>query len=140
MTDIDVGLSVSEAAARFGFSVHTLRWYEQDGLLPAVARDSAGRRRYHEEDLGWLALLTRLRSTGMPVSDMRRYAELAQRGDATLAERADLFEAHRDRVRTRIAELERDLELVEYKITMYREAAAAQQIADAVPAGVTPAR
>jgi len=125
MTDIDAGLTVGEAAARCGFSVHTLRWYEQEGLLPTVDRDSAGRRRYHEGDLGWLELLTKLRATGMPVSDMRRYAELAQQGDVTLAARVDLFEVHRDRVRARIADLERDLAVVEYKIDAYRAAAAA---------------
>jgi DNA-binding transcriptional MerR regulator len=124
MTDIDIGLTVGEAAAQFGFSVHTLRWYEQEGLLPAVDRDSGGRRRYRQSDLDWLALLTKLRTTGMPVSDMRRYAELAQQGDASLAQRADLFEAHRDRVLARIADLQRDLEVIDYKIGLYRAAAA----------------
>ena len=70
--------SIGEAAAKCGLSQHTLRWYEQEGLVAPVGRDSAGRRRYTESDLDWLLLLTRLRRTGMPVRDMRRYAELAR--------------------------------------------------------------
>jgi DNA-binding transcriptional MerR regulator len=66
-------------------------------------------------------LLTRLRRTGMPVRDMRRYAELAREGDATIGARRRLFEQHRDRVLGRIAELEEDLKVLNYKIDLYGE-------------------
>jgi DNA-binding transcriptional MerR regulator len=114
-------LSVGEAAARVGLTSHTLRWYEQQGLVAAVGRDSAGRRRYTERDIGWLVLLTKLRRTGMPVRDMRRYAELARQGGHTIAERVRLFEQHRDRVRARIAQLQQDLDAINDKIDHYRK-------------------
>ncbi|TDB76084.1 MerR family transcriptional regulator [Micromonospora sp. KC723] len=116
------GLSVGEAAARVGLTTYTLRWYEQEGLVAPVGRDSAGRRRYSDADLDWLVLLTRLRRTGMPVRDMRRYAELARLGERTLGARRALFEAHRVRVLTRMAELEEDLKVLDYKIDIYRRA------------------
>ena len=115
-------LTVGEAAERVGLTTYTLRWYEQEGLVDPVGRDSAGRRRYTESDVNWLFLLTRLRRTGMPVRDMRRYAELARQGDATLAARRALFEAHRARVLTRMAELEEDLKVLNHKIDNYRRA------------------
>ena len=114
-------LSVGEAAARVGLTVHTLRWYEQEGLVEPVARDAVGRRRYTEADVGWLVLLTKLRRTGMPVRDMRRYAELARQGEHTIAARRRLFEAHRERVLARIDELREDLGLLEFKIDLYRK-------------------
>jgi DNA-binding transcriptional MerR regulator len=113
------GVTVSEAAAKVGLSVHTLRWYEQEGLVEPVGRNTAGHRRYSDGELDWLVLLTKLRSTGMPVRDMRRYAELARLGDGTVGQRRRLFEEHRDRVLRRIAELQRDLEMIEYKIQIY---------------------
>jgi DNA-binding transcriptional MerR regulator len=112
-------MTVSEAAEQVGLTTYTLRWYEQEGLVEPVGRDSAGRRRYTQQDLDWLLLLTRLRRTGMPVRDMRRYAELAREGDATLGARRRIFEAHRDRVLARIAELEEDLKVLNYKIEVY---------------------
>lgn len=115
----EAGLSVGEAAARVGLSTYTLRWYEQEGLVEPVGRDSAGRRRYTRRDMDWLMLLTRLRRTGMPVRDMRRYAELARQGDGTLGARRRIFEQHRDRVLARIAELEEDLKVLDYKIEIY---------------------
>jgi DNA-binding transcriptional MerR regulator len=117
----ELALSVGEAADRVGLSTHTLRWYEQEGLVQPVGRDSAGRRRYTQQDVDWLVLLTRLRRTGMPVRDMRRYAELAREGDATIGARRRLFEQHRDRVIGRIAELEEDLKVLNYKIDLYGE-------------------
>lgn len=117
-TIADRGLTVSEAAAEVGLSPHTLRWYEQEGLVAPVGRDTAGRRRYTREDLGWLTLLTKLRRTGMPVREMRRYAELARQGDHTLPERLRLFEEHQQRVKSRMAELQQDLDVIEYKIEL----------------------
>jgi DNA-binding transcriptional MerR regulator len=114
-------LTVGEAAAQVGLTTYTLRWYEQEGLVAPVARDTAGRRRYTPDDVDWLVLLTKLRRTGMPVRDMRRYAELARQGSCTVAARRKLFEEHRDRVQARIAELERDLDVINYKVDMYRQ-------------------
>ncbi|MEU8297318.1 MerR family transcriptional regulator [Micromonospora sp. NPDC048909] len=118
----EITLTVGEAAERVGLTTYTLRWYEQEGLVAPVGRDSAGRRRYTPGDVDWLFLLTRLRRTGMPVRDMRRYAELARQGDHTLGARRALFEAHRDRVLQRMADLEDDLKVLEYKIDAYRRA------------------
>jgi DNA-binding transcriptional MerR regulator len=115
-----MGLTVGEAAAKVGLSVHTLRWYEQEGLVTPVGRDAVGRRRYSPDDLDWLQLLTCLRGTGMPVREMRRYAELARTGPATEEERLQLFEEHRERVLARIADLHRDLDAINAKIDYYR--------------------
>jgi len=119
-----VGLTVGEAAAKVGLSVHTLRWYEQEGLVTPVGRDAVGRRRYSPDDLDWLQLLNCLRGTGMPVREMRRYAELARTGPATEEERLRLFEEHRERVLARIADLHRDLDAINAKIDYYRRSTA----------------
>jgi DNA-binding transcriptional MerR regulator len=111
--------SVSEAAERVGLTPHTLRWYEQEGLVEPVGRDSAGRRRYTQADLDWLNMLNCLRRTGMPVRVMRQYAELAREGDSTMAARLGLFQCHRDVVLARIAELQEDLKYLEFKIDYY---------------------
>jgi DNA-binding transcriptional MerR regulator len=111
--------SVSEAAERVGLTTHTLRWYEQEGLVEPVGRDSAGRRRYTQEDLDRLNMLTCLRRTGMPVRDMRRYAELVRQGDVSAVARMALFQRHRERVLERIAELQEDLKYIQHKIDWY---------------------
>ncbi|HEY3747558.1 MAG TPA: MerR family transcriptional regulator [Pseudonocardiaceae bacterium] len=111
--------SIAQAAARSGLSIDTLRYYERIGLVEPPARDSGGRRDYSDEDLGWLAFLTRLRTTGMPIRMMREYAQLRHRGVGSTARRRQILVEHRAGVRERIAELQSCLEVLDYKITNY---------------------
>jgi DNA-binding transcriptional MerR regulator len=121
---VNASYTVGEVSERTGLSTHTLRWYEQVGLLDPVDRDAGGRRRYVESDLDRLRFLIKLRSTGMPVRDMVRYVELARCGPATVAERLELLVEHRERVLAQIEALTDDLKIIKYKIDLYSEAEA----------------
>ncbi|GAA3667130.1 MerR family transcriptional regulator [Nonomuraea antimicrobica] len=112
-------MTIQEAAARSGLSAHTLRYYERIGLIHSVGRNSSGHRDYAEADLVWLDFLTKLRTTGMPIADMCRYAELRRMGRNTSGERKEMLELHRERVRARIAELTQDLKVLDQKIDSY---------------------
>ena len=114
-------LSIAEAAEASGLSAHTLRYYERVGLLEPVGRNGSGHRRYRPADLELIAFLTKLRATGMPIREVRRYAELMKRGEATNEERLALLEAHRDNVLAGLEATARNLELVEWKIGFYKE-------------------
>ncbi|MCT2590263.1 MerR family transcriptional regulator [Streptomyces sp. N2-109] len=114
--------AISEVAARTGLSPHTLRWYERIGLMPYASRSHTGQRRFTERDLRWLALVGKLRLTGMPVAAMVRYAELVRAGSGTLGERQELLEATRREVEQRIAELQDSLTVLNFKIDNYAEA------------------
>ena len=114
-------LSVGEAAARVGLTTHTLRWYEQVGLVDPVGRDTAGRRRYTDHDLARLAFLHRMRATGMPVRDMTRYIRLLRAGPETVPERRAMLVEHRDRVLAQIEELRGHLDAIDRKIDNYSE-------------------
>lgn len=118
---MDDGLSIAEVATRTGLTAHTLRYYERAGLLAAPGRYPNGHRRYTERDLAWLTLLTRLRATGMPIAEVRRYAELARAGTSTSAERRRLLAAHRAGVAAHIVQLEDDLALIDHKIQSYEQ-------------------
>jgi len=115
------GVSIAEAARRTGVSVHTLRYYERAGLVvTAVDRTAGGRRRYHQIDLDWIVVCTRLRATGMPIRTIRRYAELVSAGRGNEQERLALLEAHRAEVSAKLAEIRDNLKLIDHKIDVYR--------------------
>jgi DNA-binding transcriptional MerR regulator len=114
-------LTISEAAEASGLTAHTLRYYERAGLLDPIGREAGGRRRYDDADLSRIAFLTKLRATGMPIRQVREYADLLRDGDGNERERLALLEAHRDAVRERLAEMERHLDLIDLKIDLYRE-------------------
>ncbi len=116
------GLSIAEAARRSGLTAHTLRYYERDGLLlEQVGRATTGHRRYTERDLVWITLITRLRATGMPIRDIRSYAELCRRGEGNESERLALLLAHRDRVLAELAATTAHLSAINGKIGIYQD-------------------
>jgi DNA-binding transcriptional MerR regulator len=115
-------LTISDAAEAVGVSAHTLRYYERAGLmLDPVGRTAATHRRYTDEDLSWIVLLTRLRGTGMPIRRMREYADLVRAGEGNEQERLALLEAHRAAVLDQLAQVQRSLAAIETKIDFYRE-------------------
>lgn len=112
-------MKIGELARRSGLSAHTLRYYERIGLLPPIDRDASGRRDYDTSILTWIAFLGRLKATGMPIRDMVRYAALRTQGDRTEPERRALLEAHRETVRSHVAELQACLLVLDTKIDGY---------------------
>ena len=114
------GLSIAEAADLTGLSADTLRYYERDGLmLRPVPRSGSGHRQYAERDVEWIRLITKLRSTGMPIRDVRRYADLVRAGDGNEAERLELLKAHRERVEAQLAQVNAHLRAIDHKIGIY---------------------
>ena len=112
-------LRIGELARRTGRSVHTIRWYEQQKLIPGVRRDAAGRRLCREQHVMWLDLLDRLRKSGMSIRQMREYATLVKRGDSTLQQRREMLRAHRDQVDALMAELAASRAVIDGKIDFY---------------------
>lgn len=118
MTD---ALTIQQTAEACGLSVHTLRYYERIGLIKPVARRSNGHRLYRAEDLNWIAFLLRLRATGMPIAQMRRYAQLRERGTqlASVTERKAMLQQHADTVEAEIKILSETLAYLREKIAVY---------------------
>jgi len=115
-------LSISDAADATGLTVHTLRYYERAGLmLDPVERAPSSHRRYTEDEIRWVTLLTRLRATGMPIRRIRDYADLVRAGDGNEDERLALLEAHRTAVLEQLEVMRANLDAIEFKIERYRE-------------------
>ena len=112
------GWDIATTADRLGVSAHTLRYYERIGLV-RVDRDASGHRHYDAASVRRLVFLTRMRTSGMPIRDLRRYIELVEAGRDTVPERLALLTEHRDDLRARIDELRLALAATEYKIAAY---------------------
>lgn len=114
-------LTVKQAARETGLSVHTLRYYERIGLMDRVDRAENGHRKYTRENLEWITLLQRLRVTRMPISEMKRFADLVREGDHTIPRRRELLEAHRIKLETQRAEIDKTLAVLSGKLAHYRD-------------------
>jgi DNA-binding transcriptional MerR regulator len=56
-------------------TTHTLRFYEQE---TPVRRNAAGRRAFVPDEVAWLKVCTKLRSSGMPLPEIRQVADLQE--------------------------------------------------------------
>lgn len=55
---------IGDVVRELGLSADTLRYYEKIGLLPRVARDPSGLRRYESRDLSRLRFIQRAQKMG----------------------------------------------------------------------------
>jgi DNA-binding transcriptional MerR regulator len=108
---------IGELARRTKRSVHAIRWYEAQGLIPNVERDAGRRRRYTQWHVDWLLFLERLKISAMPVREMKRYAALIGRGE--IAAQETLLRAHREAVSAKLEEVGKALALIDRKLTHY---------------------
>jgi DNA-binding transcriptional MerR regulator len=112
---------IGDIAEATGRSIHTLRWYERQGLLPGVHRDRGNRRVYRAAHVGWLRFLARLKRTGMSISEMKTYAELTAQGGKTASSRERLLIQHRAKLDQQIEALMEARDVIDLKIEFYRE-------------------
>jgi DNA-binding transcriptional MerR regulator len=112
-------LLIGQFAEQTGRSLHTIRWYEAQGLLPRVPRDGSRRRVYSQRHLSWMELMDRLRQSGMSIAQLRDFTRLAQQGSSTLQPTKAALQEHREVVKQKIAEWQTALSLIDAKISFY---------------------
>ena len=110
--------SISQFSALTGFSVHTLRFYEKTGIL-APLRLENNHRSYSARDVEWITFITRLKETGMPLKEIKYYADLRAQGDETAQARMLLLQEHNETLRQRIAVLNDSVQHLDKKISYY---------------------
>lgn len=112
--------SIGEFSKVTGLGIHTLRYYEHENLIIPL-RNSSNRRRYSEKDIAWIAFIKRLKATGMPIKEIKKYAALRAKGDATLSERMEMLIQHRQSLNEQIRQLQEHEAMLDEKIIFYRQ-------------------
>jgi DNA-binding transcriptional MerR regulator len=76
--------TISQAAEKMGVTVPTLRYYDNEGLLPFLDKKPDGTRVFKDEDFQGLAIITCMKNSGMPIKDIKKYMDLCEQGDTSL--------------------------------------------------------
>lgn len=119
--------SIHEVATKFGLTAHTLRYYDKEGLLPFIGREPSGTRIFTEKDLEWLAMICCLKDTGMPIKEIKQYADWCAKGMETLEERKAMLADHRLQVLQQMEALQKNLDLIDSKIAVYNDPVLTEQ-------------
>ena len=120
-----MGYTIAEASKRTGISIHTLRYYDKEGILPFVSRTPSGIRDFKESDFEWLTVISCLKKTGMPIKNIKKYIEMCIEGDPTIADRLEVFNGQKALLGAKMAELQACMDMINYKIWYYETAAKA---------------
>ncbi len=119
-TAAETTLSIGEVSALTGLTTPTLRFYEQEGLFFApVRRNAAGRRLFTPDEVQWLKVCMKLRSSKMPLPEIRRYAQLVLAGPGNEAERFEILRRHEAKVQQQVADLQEALDIIHGKVELY---------------------
>jgi MerR family transcriptional regulator, aldehyde-responsive regulator len=114
-------MKIAEVSELSGLSVDTLRYYERVGLLPPVNRNGSGIRDFNELDVRRVEFIKCMRTAGLPIEVLTEYMRLALIGDETFEARKNILEEQRDILAAQIAEMQKTLDLLNYKISFYEE-------------------
>ncbi|WP_240644507.1 MerR family transcriptional regulator [Paenibacillus paeoniae] len=111
--------TIKEASEKLNCPAHTIRYYDKEGLLPNIRRDNKGNRLFDKRDLDWIRLMTCFRATGMSIAGIREIVELAMQGEATIAQRRAILEAHQAEIVKKQQVLSEAFEAVSQKLEIY---------------------
>ena len=110
--------TVKEISQKTGISPYTLRFYEKEGVLPVVERNANGVRKFDEHYIDCIEMVQALRSTGLPLAEIKEYVELYKSGDSTLPERKVMLARQKSKVEEQISLLMKTLEKLNYKLAL----------------------
>ena len=105
MKNRNPGFTIGLVSKRSGVKVGTIRYYEQEGLLPEPPRSEGGHRQYNERHLRRLTFVRRSRELGFSVEQIRGLLTLVDDKTYTCAQVKGLTLEHLVDVRKKIADL-----------------------------------
>ncbi len=114
--------TIGEMSRLLNIPASTLRYYDQEGLLPSVERSKGGIRMFSDQDYGWLKVIECLKKSGLSIREMKAYTDLAGKGDGSLTQRLELFRSRKDAVKEQIEDMKEILRLLEFKCWYYEQA------------------
>ena len=101
-----MAIKISELSKEVGCPVQTIRFYEQQGLLPAPARTGGNYRSYTSSHVGRLRFIRHCRSLDMTLDEIRRLLRLRDSPQESCADVNALLDKHIGQVARRIGELQ----------------------------------
>ncbi len=114
-------MTISEVSKKYNITADTIRYYEKEGLIPAVPRDKNGIRDFDENSCGWIEFIKCMRSAGLEIETLKRYVSLFRQGTATVRERKILLIEQREKLLKKQENIKATLDRLNYKIEKYEE-------------------
>ncbi len=114
--------TIGEVAEKMDLSIHTLRYYDKEGLLPFVERTESGRRIFSDRDIILLSTIECLKATGMSLKDIKQYVDWCVEGKETVPQRYELVVNQKKVLEDQMSQLQKMLDAINFKCDFYKHA------------------
>ncbi|MCT4594014.1 MAG: MerR family transcriptional regulator [Anaeromicrobium sp.] len=111
--------SIGQISEKTGLTTHAIRYYEKEGLLTNIKRNENGIRKFSDDDIIWISLISCLRETGMSIKDIKYMVDLSLKGKHTVAQRKSILENHKKKVQKQIDDLQNAVKKIDSKLAYY---------------------
>ena len=113
--------TVKEVAQIMKISAHTVRYYDNEGLIPFVSRTQSNIRMFSEYDLSWIRTVHCLRATNLSISDIKKYIDLCLKGNKTIQQRAKIIFDQEKNLKEHLKQLQEQMKVLQVKKKYYTD-------------------
>lgn len=114
--------SIGEVSKITGLPSSTIRYYDRLKFLPYLQKSARGIRQFTQRDLDTIRVIECLKKTGLTLKEIQDYTRLIAQGDDSIVERQRLFHSIRQRLLNKMAEMQKNLQILDFKCAYYDQA------------------
>ena len=89
--------SIGQVSEMFNIPASTLRYYDKEGLFPAMER-SSGIRQFTDNELDALRVINCLKKSGLEIKDIKQFMQWCEEGPSTFKKRLNLFKKQEEKL------------------------------------------
>ena len=113
--------TVKDVAKIMNVSAHTVRYYDNEGLIPHVSRTQTNVRKFSDYNLSWFKMVHCLRATDLSINDIKTYIDLCLKGKKTIPQRAEIIFNQEKVLKDHLKELQDQMKLLQKKKRYYND-------------------
>ena len=113
--------TVKDVAQIMKISAHTVRYYDNEGLIPFVSRTQSNARMFSEYDLSWIRTVHCLRATNLSINDIKKYIDLCLKGNKTIPQRAKIIFNQEKNLKEHLKQLQEQMKVLQIKKKYYTD-------------------
>ncbi|MFS1523899.1 MerR family transcriptional regulator [Microbulbifer sp. 2304DJ12-6] len=111
-------MKIGIISSRTGLGIHTIRYYEKQGLIKKPEKDQSGHRAYKENDIELLNWISCMKTSGMSLNKIKEYTKAFYTEDelACIA----LLQEHLDKLLTQQENVTHYIDVTKNKILNFK--------------------
>ena len=113
--------TVKDVAKIMNISAYTVRYYDNEGLIPFVSRTQSNVRMFSDYDLSWFKTVHCLRATDLSINDIKNYINLCLKGNKTIPQRAKIIFNQEKKLKEHLKELQEQMKVLQRKKKYYND-------------------